>query len=45
MKKHDSIDDAFAGMATDANYQQLTEQISTEFGNSDLHALHQMEEK
>jgi len=43
--KQQSIDEAFAGMATDTKYQQLTQQISAEFENSDLHVLRQMEKK
>ena len=43
--KQQSVDEVFAGMATDTKYQQLTQQISAEFENSDLHALHQMEKK
>jgi hypothetical protein len=37
--KQQSIDDAFAGMATDVKYHRLAQQVSEEFGNSDLHSL------
>lgn len=38
-----SIDEAFAGMATDTKYQQVTQQIASEFESSDFHALQQAE--
>lgn len=40
-----SIDEAFAGMATDARYQQVAQQIANEFESSDFHALQQAEKK
>ena len=43
--KEKSIDEAFAGMAADSTYQQVTQQIASEFENSDFHALQQAEKK
>ena len=37
--RQQSLDDAFSGMATDVKYHRLTQQISEEFANSDLHSL------